>query len=463
MASASLPQTAQIPVGCLLCEGGNKIQWKCLECSLLMCTRCKDVVHPKFKNTGNHKVVNIKDVTTGESDGNLSFGDYKCKVHAVQICCFYCKDCEHFICVKCITTAHKGHDIVDEDQYKAEIVELLEIEKLLEIQRETERKLSKLTLSKDARENVGTRESSFAEHDTKELQKQYPIVIARHFMTDVEDITSISSCGDGSVWIADLVKGVVKRIKMTEHTIQVLSNIKVDVYDMDFIFANFLLVSVESNRLKLIEGKTGKKSDSIFKVAKLLTCAVHVTRNKTIIIGAVKQKASFSVKGRCVIFIGDLDWNNVSEYEYDYQNKPLFTYPHRITSTSNGNICVIDVLDEYGSGRVVVMRMRPEGNYLQVYTGHPEMNSQVRRFDPKDIITTPSDNIIVADCNNHLLHILNSDGQLLLSYKTTLIGIQLPYSLALSRPGHFFIGCASPKGSQDSVKAKLYELQYSGF
>ncbi|XP_071136376.1 uncharacterized protein [Mytilus edulis] len=57
----SLPQ-GQIPVQCQLCEGDPKVKWKCLDCDLLMCSKCKDKIHSKFKSEKNHRIIDIKDV-----------------------------------------------------------------------------------------------------------------------------------------------------------------------------------------------------------------------------------------------------------------------------------------------------------------------------------------------------------------------------------------------------------------
>lgn len=60
---------AQHQIGCQICETGSKIQWKCLDCSFLICDRCEQKVHPKFGK--GHQVVNLKDLgrKASESDG----------------------------------------------------------------------------------------------------------------------------------------------------------------------------------------------------------------------------------------------------------------------------------------------------------------------------------------------------------------------------------------------------------
>jgi hypothetical protein len=50
----------QAPVSCKLCETEKKINWKCYECDLLMCDRCKEKIHPNIRNARDHKVTGIQ-------------------------------------------------------------------------------------------------------------------------------------------------------------------------------------------------------------------------------------------------------------------------------------------------------------------------------------------------------------------------------------------------------------------
>ncbi|XP_063404742.1 uncharacterized protein LOC134688200 [Mytilus trossulus] len=57
----SRPQ-GQCPIQCQLCEGDPKVKWKCLDCDLLMCSKCKDKIHSKFKSEKVHRIIDIKEV-----------------------------------------------------------------------------------------------------------------------------------------------------------------------------------------------------------------------------------------------------------------------------------------------------------------------------------------------------------------------------------------------------------------
>lgn len=60
----------QVPIQCQLCEGDPKINWKCLQCNLLMCSKCKDKIHPKFKSADDHEIVSLKELSASSDRSN---------------------------------------------------------------------------------------------------------------------------------------------------------------------------------------------------------------------------------------------------------------------------------------------------------------------------------------------------------------------------------------------------------
>ncbi|CAC5402751.1 unnamed protein product [Mytilus coruscus] len=152
--------------------------------------------------------------------------------------------------------------------------------------------------------------------------------------------------------------------------------------------------------------------------------------------------------------------NHLKEYEHDGNNKTLFTCHLSVTSSSNGNIFIVDWLDAGGRGRVVVLGQG--GDVLQIYSGNLNINTERKPFKPRSLLTMASESIIVTDMDIHTLYILNSLGQFIIYYTLLDIEIKLPQSLALSSSGHLYIGCTCKHGSQDTYKAKFYELEYFG-
>ncbi|XP_063446559.1 uncharacterized protein LOC134726091 [Mytilus trossulus] len=253
----------------------------------------------------------------------------------------------------------------------------------------------------------------------------------------------------------------MKHVKLKKGNAHILSEFNIFVHDTALDSKKDLLLSVGEPMLKLFNENTGKVCDTKYNIEPLETFGVHFTRENKVIIGAVAAEDLFSGDGRRLVIVMDEEGNRIKQFEHDNNKMPLFTAPVRITSTSNSNICVLDVIDQTGKSRVIVLGQ--EGNVKQIYTGHPDINSWKRPFNCLGVLATPADNIIVTDLNNHTLHILNSDGVIITYFRTDDLGIKGPYSLALSKPGHFYLGCAGKKGSQDSVEAQLYRLKYSGF
>ncbi|XP_071133114.1 uncharacterized protein [Mytilus edulis] len=360
----------------------------------------------------------------------------------------------------------------ENSKYKAEI------DKVLAIQRETRSKLnSKLDLSKCILDSPLKLES---EKEVTDQETKPQIRVTRILTTNLSNIDTVISNSPNSLWIADYLNSVLAHVQITNTSIQILSKFKMDVYDMAVDAHNNILLSVGGYDLKIfikdnllitcIKKLLNKSTWKICKFDYYLhiglpsprTSGIHVTSDRKLIIGAIKDGSAFIRRGQTIVTVNDMkdeERTCLQTYELDSNNKKLFTVPRKITSTSNGNIWVIDQLDILNRGRVVVLGQA--GNIIQIYTGHHDVNNQDRAFRPTDLLTTPLDNIVVTDCNNHTLHILSCDGVFITYVRTDDIGIMWPCSLALSTPDHFYIGCVTPKGSPN--KAKLYGVAYSGF
>ncbi|XP_052062947.1 E3 ubiquitin-protein ligase Trim36-like [Mytilus californianus] len=98
---------AQIPCVCHLCEDEKNVRWKCQECSLLMCDKCKRKVHVKFKAADEHNVIKVTDIgKDGSFQPNLFV---LCDEHPEQKICIFCKKCNQLVCPVCLSEKHKDH------------------------------------------------------------------------------------------------------------------------------------------------------------------------------------------------------------------------------------------------------------------------------------------------------------------------------------------------------------------
>ncbi|VDH90242.1 Hypothetical predicted protein [Mytilus galloprovincialis] len=64
---AASVKKAQSPLCCQLCDSPNAIKWKCKECALLMCDKCKDV-HRRIKTSEEHTIISIQDIKKEGTD-----------------------------------------------------------------------------------------------------------------------------------------------------------------------------------------------------------------------------------------------------------------------------------------------------------------------------------------------------------------------------------------------------------
>ncbi|XP_052061125.1 uncharacterized protein LOC127701294 [Mytilus californianus] len=133
----SIEQTTAV---CHLCEIEPNLKWKCRECNLLMCQRCKDKIHPKFPSAIYHDVVDIKDIGKDEDDqvAELIFTNLKCKLHKSQICSLFCNTCHEIVCPTCFTKRHKAHNLIEVKQGYNKIVDKLkDVDKTIDQQFDT--------------------------------------------------------------------------------------------------------------------------------------------------------------------------------------------------------------------------------------------------------------------------------------------------------------------------------------
>lgn len=87
----------------------------------------------------------------------------------------------------------------------------------------------------------------------------------------------------------------------------------------------------------------------------------------------------------------------------------------------------------------------------------------MKQFTPTDLLATPADNIVITDFFTGMLHILNCEAKFIGYYNLYDIGIIYPCSLALSTEGCIYIGCSTETDGPETLKANVYEVEYSGF
>lgn len=192
-------------------------------------------------------------------------------------------------------------------------------------------------------------------------------------------------------------------------------------------------------------------------VAPMIPLAKHFNQQGEFIVGLREQgpalpSTQFSTR-KLAIFGTD---NKLKfTVEFDKTGAKLFSYIRRITTDSIDNIYAIDRIRNEDDGRIVALSRHGEVNFI--YAGHSSMNYAKKPFRPTDIIVTQSNSILVADCDDHALHLLNEKGEVIASQNTENHGIKLPYSLCFDNEGFLLIGCKTYQ--QDKNDAQIYVVK----
>ncbi|VDI32312.1 Hypothetical predicted protein [Mytilus galloprovincialis] len=284
--------------------------------------------------------------------------------------------------------------------------------------------------------------------------------VVKQYTTDIRKISLLTELPDQTLCISDNSSKVLQHVKLEGNSVQVKSNFIIKIFSIAVSPSGGILVSTSDTMLKIFNIKTGDITDSVYNVYPLKALFIHVTKDQRVIIGARSPGHNYPNTGRCVVIVMDQEGKYLKKYEHDGNTKPIFTYPRSISSTSDGSIFVVDRVHDDARGRVVVLARG--GEIIQIYSGHPHINTERKPFKPVYVSTISSGRIIVTELETNTVHILNNYGHLITFYNLLDIGIERSYSLALSSSGHLYLGCTCKQGSPDTYKSNFYELEYIG-
>ncbi|XP_063425452.1 uncharacterized protein LOC134709210 [Mytilus trossulus] len=387
----------QTPMLCQLCEESNEIKWKCLQCDFLLCTKCQRI-HNKVKSTDQHTIIDIKDIASKQQEA---------------------KDNTDFSAIKEEKAARKQ--------------------------------------TRELHQSIPGKIGEALCGDDDYACEQYGAKVIKQYKTGLILVERVVSGNTGTFWISYTKDKIIKKIQLSNEMLNIVQEIHINCYGMALLQSGDLLISSAESNLKILSHTTGKIINSKYSVKPLITGGVHLIRNEKIVISARKEGPVFPVKGPRQIVLMDIDGKIEKVYDLDNNGKPIFFAPQRITTDTDNNIYVLDTFNTEWNGRIVAL---DKTNIVRwIYSGIPDVIKD-KTFNPRDLISTQLNNIIITDMDSYMIHILNTSGQCI-HYMNTKdqLGIVLPYSVDIDNTGTLHIGCNTSKQN----KTNLYIVQFSGF
>jgi hypothetical protein len=275
-------------------------------------------------------------------------------------------------------------------------------------------------------------------HDTE-------LKVLKSYTTNLFVVDRLVLLDKTTAWISSYRDNIIRKV-VIDDKIQTIKEIPVEIYDMTLTKSNDILISsINSSDVKLITQSGQIKP--FLSVSPLITTGIHVTNNNDIILGVMEEDTYKLTDKSCrkIIVFGE-NKKEKQSYQYNKHKQRLFTVPYRITNV-NSDIVVIDSTSN-DDGRVVVLGK--EGGVKWTYQGHPQINTEDKPFDPWDIVTTSVGNVIVADYNNHTLHVISGGGELLTYKVMSDQGVIYPVSLDIDTLGKLWVGCNAYEGESDA-------------
>ncbi|VDI62689.1 Hypothetical predicted protein [Mytilus galloprovincialis] len=293
-----------------------------------------------------------------------------------------------------------------------------------------------------------------------ENKNQFEFEVIKQYKTKLPLVENLVWCGDAQMWISHLKSHKLQKMQLTNESLKKMHSFKIDVYNMALLPSGDLLLSTKESNLKILSCTTSKVEPSKYSVNPLITLAVHVTSDHKILVSAKEnQSKHYPVNGPRKVIMMNIDGRIENVYHTNNKGKQIFTVPRRITTDNDNNIYVIDIHDEDWDGRILAL-VKTNG-VRWIYSGNPDINKE-HTFKPKDLVVTKSDNIIVTDQSNHMIHIINTSGQCIHYLNTKdQLGVHFPTSLDIDNTGILYIGCYTYNSEPD--EAKIYTVQVSGF
>lgn len=530
---------AQDALLCALCKENTDVKMLCTVCSMYMCKEC---VGEHLSDSKYHQVINFK-----HRNDILKYPE--CKLHEKHSCEMLCKDCEVYVCSKCmlydIHGRHKFLDVQDAFKSKAAILMndtfylkekirpaykkiVMEMEDQMHTVAQQYEKFSQATteygevwheIVNQCTNQLKEKLEKYKEQHLNVLKKEMEKIqqVLSHINHNIEENNEILNSGDVAKSLS--YKSALKQFdKMPPKITGTLSKFQLMKIDKEKFYEQFgclgeitfgkeergcilslkAEISPSHERPKVSAvfntGHPKLRSIAYFSEKEIWTCGrsselkcfdvkgqlkeclrtkskeppndITVTKYGQLIYCDNRGTVNFLKNGQFEEVIKLIDWTpknlcltssddllimmyshdfthtrvvryanfkEVQTIQFDHNKKPLYSEnvsTKYICENRNRDICVSDSR----LGSVVVVNKA--GKLRFKYCGNSSSDTE-KPFIPFGICVNSYYHILIADCNNNSIHIIDHDGKFLC--KIDNCGLENPCGICLDKNEHLLI------------------------
>lgn len=277
-------------------------------------------------------------------------------------------------------------------------------------------------------------------------------IVFNTYTTSLKGIHKLICCADDIIYFmncSDVGDYHFIKAKLLKASMKILQKFENECVDFAISNQREILFSPETT---LIAASTATmETKTVLNTSPMLILAIHMSKHGELLLGIREQGPKFPVTDFCTrqVAVFGTDYKHKATFDRDYTGKRLFNYARRITTDSEYNIYVVDWFDIGHKGKIVALNKN--GGTMFCYNGCPSFNSLEAAFNPEDIAVTSMNTTIISDSNNHALHALNVNGQLIGLQITRNFDILYPFSLSMDDEGFLLIGSAINKDAKIHV------------
>ncbi|XP_065937737.1 tripartite motif-containing protein 2 [Magallana gigas] len=274
--------------------------------------------------------------------------------------------------------------------------------------------------------SIDTKESTLSlnQHNTavRELLDEPELVISiktGHY----KNLRRVTCLDDNKIWAVNWTDNI-NCFSLNGSLLQTIKTKSEQLsYDIAVDSKGNLLFTVGTTVYKVINGQI----EQLFTLQGWRSCHLCLTSTGDLLVSMYTDDTSQS---KVVRYSGSTEKQTI---QFDDEGKPLYSgngIIKYITENRNHDICVADC----EAGAVVVVNQ--DGKLRWRYTGHPSV-SKNEPLKPYGVTTDSQSRILIADGDNHCIHILDQNGQFLRYIDNC--HLNNPYGLCVDNDDNLFV------------------------